>query len=153
VRILLNVLMTAALVTLVASCAARMAQTRPPTSAESAAIVATMDAAWEALSLQDLTAFKRHVTPEWHLYTARAARLSAEQLFQNHRQNMTNFRFVYSEVEIHVHGDMAWVTHDATMSGLWQGNDWGGDFIFTNVFVREGGGWKITHMHESRRPD
>lgn len=65
---------------------------------------------------------------------------------------MTNFNLDYTNLDIRLHDSIVWATYDAHMSGLWQGDDWGGDFILTNIFIRENGEWKIAHLNESRVP-
>ncbi len=151
ITLLLVVLMLGILV--VSGCGGRLAASRPDASADRAAILKTMDSTWEALGRQSLDDFNRHATADFHLYSARANRISAAQLFANHRQNMTNFAIVTKNVAVHLHGDAAWVTYDGTMSGLWQGATWGGEFLFTSTFVRDSAGWKLAHTHESRTPD
>ncbi|MEX2572864.1 MAG: nuclear transport factor 2 family protein [Balneolaceae bacterium] len=113
-------------------------------------ITEIIEGGWAALGEQDLEHFNQYSLPNWLLYTAIGNKMDAETLFSNHRQNMTEFNIDYSNLDINIHNSVAWATYDANMTGLWDGEEWGGDFIFTTVFVREDGEWKISHMHESR---
>lgn len=152
-RILILAVSLFLLATLFIGCGGRTSVSTIAPQADRASVERAMDVTWDSLRRQDLDAFMRHAVADWHLYTARGNRVSASQLFSNHRQNMTNFDIVISNLDIRIHGDVAWATYDGTMSGLWQGEKWGGDFIFTSVFEREGAGWRLAHTHESRKPD
>jgi ketosteroid isomerase-like protein len=134
-------------------CGGRLAASNPNTTSDRVAILEAMDATWKALGHQSLDDFNRHAAADFHLYSARANRINSGQLFSNHRQNMTDFAITTENVVVHLQGDLAWVTYDGTMSGLWGGATWGGDFLFTSIFVREPEGWKLAHTHESRKPD
>jgi hypothetical protein len=112
-----------------------------------------IDQTWSALSEQNLEKFNKYVLSDWQLYTARGNKMSAKSLINLHKKNLTNFNLDYSDLKIHVQDSIAWATYDATMSGQWQGEDWGGQFIFTNVFVRDKEQWKVAHMHESEKPE
>lgn len=130
------------------SCSSDQNETSTDTSAQDISII--LDDTWDALADQDPEAFNNHITPDWQLYTAGGNKVDAEALISNHRQNMTDFNLDRSNLDIEIRYPMAWATYDAHMSGLWQGEDWGGDFIMTNIFVHDRGHWKIAHMHESR---
>lgn len=145
--------LVALLISLVACASHRPAPSLPTYGDNAAArekIQEVLDASWEALSVQDLAEFNQYVSDDWHLYTAMGNKLPSATLFDIHQANITNFRLTYTDLVVHVHGDVAWATYDATMSGLRQGEDWGGDFIFTQVFQRLNGEWIILHSHESR---
>ncbi len=110
-----------------------------------------IDVMWESLQKQDLAAFKTNCAEDWHLYTARGIKLSADDLFKMHKANVRDFKLVSSQVQIHISGDTAWATYDAEMSGQIKGNPWGGSFIFTNIFQKKNGSWVCVHMHESKK--
>jgi ketosteroid isomerase-like protein len=50
--------------------------------------------------------------------------------------------FLLSDLKVHVYGDTAVVTGVNTMKGTYRGQDFGGAFRFTDVFVKRGGRWQ-----------
>ncbi len=112
-----------------------------------------VSAMWEALGDQNLEAFHLYCSDDWKLYTAGGKKLSAEQLFSLHRQNIRKFTLVPTGMDIHLAGTIAWITYDAVMSGELRGEPWGGQFIMTQIFRRNNDAWKCIHTHESKKPD
>ena len=48
----------------------------------------------------------------------------------------------YSDMKTRVYGDCAVVIGRAAVKGTWDGNDIGGDYAFTDTFVKKAGAWK-----------
>jgi len=115
-------------------------------------ITQALEESWEALSRHNLEEYQRYTAPGWTLYTVMGNKISAERLLEIHTANITNFNLDMRNLEIHQSGPMAWVTYDGTISGLRQGEDWGGEFIFTTIFELQNGEWKMVHKHESMTP-
>jgi len=50
--------------------------------------------------------------------------------------------FEYPTMKVRTYGDTAVVTGRLTIKGTWEGNDVGGEYAFTDTFVKQGGKWK-----------
>jgi ketosteroid isomerase-like protein len=48
----------------------------------------------------------------------------------------------YGDMKTRVYGDCAVVIGRASVKGSWDGNDIGGDYAFTDTFVKKGSAWK-----------
>ena len=48
----------------------------------------------------------------------------------------------FSDMKTRVYGDCAVVVGRASVKGTWDGNDIGGDYAFTDTFVKKAGAWK-----------
>lgn len=114
-------------------------------------VTEALEDSWDALSRHDLEAFQSHTAPGWQLYTVMGNKISAERLLEIHTANITNFSIDMSNLEVNATGPVAWVTYDGTISALNQGEEWGGDFIFTTVFEHVDGEWVMVHKHESKK--
>lgn len=114
-------------------------------------VTEALEESWDALSRHDLEAYQSYTAPGWRLYTVMGNKISAERLLEIHSANITNFSIDMSNLEIHATGPVAWVTYDGTISALNQGEEWGGEFIFTTVFEQVDGEWKMVHKHESKK--
>jgi len=140
-----------AIVAAVAVSSVRSAEDPAP-AGDRDAIAAQIEAMWSALGRHDRAAFSALCDDQWQLFTASARRLDVAQLFDLHEANVRGFELAASGLAVHVRGDVAWATYDATMAGTLKGEPWGGEFLMTNLFERRGGAWVCVHMHESRRP-
>jgi hypothetical protein len=57
--------------------------------------------------------------------------------------------YKYDRWNIRVCGDLAIVNCALEIHALVSGNDWGGVFLFTQVWVRKDGRWQVTACHSS----
>ena len=125
--------------------------TEPPQkSADALAIKVVIDGAWDALQKQDIDQFFQYCSKEWMLYTASGKKLTAKKLFDIHKAKIKNFKLVPSQMKRRISGNIGWVTYDSEMSGQINEKAWGGNFIFTNIFIKNNGKWQCIHMHESK---
>lgn len=109
-----------------------------------------IDELWEAVAEQDREAFAAHASQDWFLFTARGNRFDVDRLFDMHEEHVRQFDVEIANMNVNAHGELAWVTYDATLSGQFDGEPWGGEFIITKIFQRVGDAWICVHMHESR---
>lgn len=105
---------------------------------------------WNALSEQNLEEFEQCITNDWNLYTVLGNKMRAEQLFDIHRKHIKNFYLKITNLDVHVYDGIAWATYDGNATGIRNGEDFSGNFIYTGIFVFESGRWKITHVQESK---
>lgn len=144
---------TAILILMAAACGPQSSESR---TAEAGAeneeqIRQLLESSWEALASHDRSAYTSYTTPEWRLYTVMGNKLEAGRLVEIHQENITGLQVEMSDLNVHLHNDLAWATYDGTLSGYRQGEEWGGEFIFTTILQRHNGEWRMVHKHESMR--
>lgn len=58
--------------------------------------------------------------------------------------------FTFDDVQVHVYGDTAVALMLVTQEATVKGQDRSGQFVITDVWVREPGGWRVAERHSSR---
>jgi len=48
----------------------------------------------------------------------------------------------YTNMKVRTYGDTAIVIGHLTLKGAWDGNDVGGEYAFTDTFVKQAGKWR-----------
>ena len=66
------------------------------------------------------------------------------QHIKDHTINLSN-----KKIEISESGDLAWVTFDENTSLTFDGNPANINAIFTAIFKKQNGEWKMVHLHRS----
>jgi len=56
----------------------------------------------------------------------------------------------YSGMKVRTYGDTAVVTGRLTIKATWEGSDVGGEYAFTDTFVRQGGKWRAVSSQLTR---
>ena len=88
----------------------------------------------------------RCIHPGWHLLEGwDAVRQSWDAIFENSGE----MRFSIAGIDVHVAGDMAWVTCAENILSHAHGQIAVTTLLATNVFEREGGVWLMIHHHAS----
>lgn len=119
-------------------------------SEEQAEVEATIGKFWAAIAEQDRERFRALCDDRWLLFTARGNRFDVDRLFDMHEANIRDFAIDMSNMHIEIDDRFAWATYDAVFSGTAEGESWGGDFLITKIFEKDGDEWICRHMHESR---
>lgn len=108
--------------------------------------------AFEALDLAAMDAVWAHgehvrcVHPGWPLLCGwEAVRESWRRIFDTTEE----MRFTLSEVNVNVSGDLAWVTGIENILSEVGGRVSVTAILATNLFERDGGGWRLIHHHAS----
>ena len=58
--------------------------------------------------------------------------------------------FSFDDVQVHLHGDTAVVFMLVTQQATVRGQDRSGQFVITDVWVKEPAGWRVAERHSSR---
>ncbi len=88
----------------------------------------------------------RCIHPGWTLMAGwDAVRQSWEAMFRDSRE----MRFSISNVDIHVEGNLAWVTCSENILSDARGQIAVTTLLATNMFERRGGDWLMIHHHSS----
>ena len=88
----------------------------------------------------------RCVHPGWSLLSGwDAVRQSWEAIFRD----SSEMRFSISDVDVHVDGDLAWVTCGEHILSQARGQIAVTALLATNMFERRGGDWLMIHHHAS----
>ena len=88
----------------------------------------------------------RCVHPGWCLLSGwDAVRQSWEAIFRDNSE----MRFSISDVDVHVEGDLAWVTCGENILSQARGQIGVTSLLATNMFERRGGDWLMIHHHAS----
>ena len=88
----------------------------------------------------------RCVHPGWCLLSGwDAVRQSWEAIFRD----SSEMRFSISDVDVHVEGDLAWVTCGENILSQARGQIGVTSLLATNMFERRGGDWLMIHHHAS----
>jgi ketosteroid isomerase-like protein len=88
----------------------------------------------------------RCVHPGWPLLSGwDAVRTSWETIFANTEE----MRFTLSDVNVNVHGTLAWVTCTENILSEVQGRVTVTSILATNLFERAADGWRLVHHHGS----
>ena len=108
--------------------------------------------AFEALDIHEMDRVWAHgphvkcVHPGWPLLTGwDAVRESWDTIFTNTEE----MRFTLSNVSAAVGGDLAWVTCTENILSEVAGRVSVTAILATNLFERDGGGWRMIHHHAS----
>ena len=108
--------------------------------------------AFEALDIAEMDRVWAHgehvkcVHPGWPLLTGwEAVRESWETIFTNTEE----MRFTLSNVSAVVGGEQAWVTCTENILSEVAGRVTVTAILATNLFERDGGGWRLVHHHAS----
>jgi ketosteroid isomerase-like protein len=108
--------------------------------------------AFEALDIAEMDRVWAHgdhvkcVHPGWPLLTGwEAVRESWESIFTNTQE----MRFTLSNVSAAVGGDLAWVTCTENILSDVGGRVSVTAILATNLFERDGAGWRLVHHHAS----
>ena len=108
--------------------------------------------AFESLEIAEMDAVWSHrddvrcIHPGWCLLSGwDTVRQSWAAIFKGSRE----MRFSLSDVDVHVTGDLAWVTCTENILSQARGQVAVTSLLATNVFERRGGEWLMTHHHAS----
>ena len=108
--------------------------------------------AFESLDLAQMEAIWAHgnhvacVHPGWsRLHGWEEVRRSWAAIFQG----TTEMRFTITDVRVEVRGDLGWVHCTENILSETRGSLSITAILATNVFERQGGGWRLVHHHAS----
>jgi ketosteroid isomerase-like protein len=88
----------------------------------------------------------RCIHPGWYLLSGwDAVRQSWEAIFGD----SSEMRFSISDVDVHVDGDLAWITCGENILSHARGQIAVTTLLATNMFERRGGDWLMIHHHAS----
>lgn len=101
-----------------------------------------------ALLKRDVAAFGKHFADDAVLTTPDGALQTKAELLADVKSGALVLESsTISEMKTKVHGDAAVVTYITTDKGKYKGQDISGRFRWTDVFVRQGGSWRLVAGH------
>jgi len=119
--------------------------------AEKAKIDSSLTASFSAVEQQDWETLSKYVSDDWIHYTHLGTKWSMDEMrdffaqhIKDHTINLSN-----KKIEISESGDLAWVTFDENTSLTFDGNPANINAIFTAIFKKQNGEWKMVHLHRS----
>jgi ketosteroid isomerase-like protein len=101
-----------------------------------------------ALLKKDTATFGKHFADDAVLTTPDGAMATKAQLLGDVKSGALVIETsTMSDMKVKVHGDAAVVTYITTDKGKYKGQDISGRFRWTDVFVRQGGAWRLVAGH------
>lgn len=120
-----------------------------------AAEVADLERAWmEAVRARDMEVLERLLGPEFTLTTGRpgAEVRGREEWLAITRDEYVVERFAFEEMDVHVHGDGAFVRSRYSQVARMGDADRTQAFLMTDVWFRRDGAWQAVSRHVSPLP-
>jgi ketosteroid isomerase-like protein len=115
--------------------------------------LATLERRWmEAVKLRDDAALKRLLADDFTLTSARSAGdlVGKTQYIENTLRDWKLDAYSFDKLTVRVYGDTAivhaWYKQQATVGG----KAWNGDFLLTDVWVKQGRRWQVVSRHASQ---
>jgi ketosteroid isomerase-like protein len=125
-----------------------------PTSPQAMDQFAALERDWAtAIRKQDIASMERFLSPHYSLFIAvqgerlmvipRAAWLDTLKFYETNA-------FTIDDLQAHAYGDTVIVLMLCTQQATVKGQDRSGQFLITDVWVKEASGWHVTERHSSR---
>lgn len=142
----------AAIVSLMLISGTCLAETPSPSQVEQE--ISALEKEWAtAIQRQDIAAMDHFLSPRYALSIAvqggqlkvipRAAWLDTLKAYETKN-------FTIDDLKVHVYGDTAIVLMLFTQQALVRGQDRSGQFLITDVWVKDTSGWHVAERHSSR---
>ncbi|MDT7808846.1 MAG: hypothetical protein QOJ70_2659 [Acidobacteriota bacterium] len=107
-----------------------------------------------ALQLRDASVLGQIISDDFTLVSPRLV-VSAgdrDKYFQHAMRELTLTSFDLEELTVRLYGRAAVVSGRLKQSATVAGEDWGGNYLFTDVWVSRDGSWKVVSRHTSLLP-
>ena len=142
----------ALIVSLMFVCGIPAASAAPPS--EGAEHITKLEKDWAAaIQRQDIAAMDQFLSPRYSLFIAvqgdrlkivpRAVWLDTLKVYETKAFNI-------DDSQVHIYGDAAIVLMLVTQQAVVRGQDRSGQFLITDVWVKEAPGWRVAERHSSR---
>ena len=107
----------------------------------------------EAALKGDASFIEKNATDDYEFITGVGTVLSKAEAVQARKSGDIKYSSIEaSDAKVRVHGNAAIYTATTNVKGTFKGNDIGGTYRLAQVWVKEGGGWKIAHTQSTKVP-
>lgn len=134
--------------------AAAVTQTRANREAAEKALLALEQKWMGALQLRDASALSQLISEDFTLATPRLVVNPGdrEKYFQHAMRDLSLTSYEFENLTVRLYGRTAVVSGRLRQSASVAGEDWGGDYLFTDVWVSRDGVWQVVSRHTSLPP-
>jgi ketosteroid isomerase-like protein len=135
--------------------AAPVAQQRATREATEKSLLA-LELKWMgALQQRDASALSQLVSEDFTLVSPRfvVAAGDREKYFQHAMRDLSLTSYEFEGLTVRLYGRAAVVGGRLKQSAAVAGEDWGGNYLFTDVWVSRDGAWQVVSRHLSRLPE
>jgi ketosteroid isomerase-like protein len=108
----------------------------------------------EALKLRDASALSQLISDDFSLVSPRlvVAAGDREKYFQHAMRDFSLASYDFEELTVRLYGRVAVVSGRLKQSATAGGEDWGGSYLVTDVWVSRDGFWRVVSRHASLLP-
>lgn len=134
--------------------AAAVARQRDARAANEKAVL-TLERKWmDALLQRDASALSQLVSDDFTLVSPRLiiAAGDRDKYFQHTMRDLTLTSYEFEGLTVRLYGRAAVVAGHLKQSASAAGEDWGGNYFFTDVWVNREGVWQVVSRHTSLLP-
>ncbi|HEX8352889.1 MAG TPA: nuclear transport factor 2 family protein [Pyrinomonadaceae bacterium] len=134
---------------------ADVAQQRATREASEKAIIALERKWMGALQLRDASVLSQLVSDEFTLVSPRlvVAAGDRDRYFQHAMRELSLTSYDFEGLKVRLYGRTAVVSGQLRQSARVAGEDWGGSYLFTDVWVSRDGTWQVVSRHASLLPE
>jgi ketosteroid isomerase-like protein len=134
---------------------ARAAAGAEDTPAETEKRLRDLEQKWmDAMKSGDATSLKRFLAADFTLASGRATEtlIDKKQYVAETLRDLKVETYSLEELRVRVYLDTAVVSGRYKQRATMANEDWSGDFVFTDVWIKQAGGWKAVSRHVTRLP-
>jgi ketosteroid isomerase-like protein len=108
-----------------------------------------------ALQQRDASALSQLISDDFTLVSPRlvVAAGDREKYFQHAMRDLSVTSYEFEGLTVRLYGRAAVVSGRLKQSASVAGEDWGGNYLFTDVWVSRDGAWQVVSRHVSQLPD
>jgi ketosteroid isomerase-like protein len=134
--------------------AAAVAQQRDARAANEKALLALERKWMGALQQRDASALSQLVAADFTLVSPRLSIAAGDRdkYFQHAMRDLTLTAYDFEGLTVRLYGRAAVVSGSLKQSASAAGEDWGGSYLFTDVWVSRDGAWQVVSRHVSLLP-
>ena len=111
------------------------------------------DAGREAALKGDASFLEKNATQDYEFITGTGAVLSRSESIEARKSGDIKYSSIEaSDPKVRVHGNAAMYTATVNVKGTFKGNDVSGTYRLGQMWVKEGGDWKIANSQSTRVP-
>ena len=122
--------------------------------AETASIREGLNQSFEAVQNQDWETLGGLISEDWILFTHIGVTWNLEEMDQFFADHISDHSITISNIAVEVseHGKLAWAKFNEQTEYSFDGNPVQENALFTAIFKKTDGDWKMTHLHRSAPP-
>jgi hypothetical protein len=106
----------------------------------------------EAALKNDTSFLEKNTTDDYTFIGGTGVVLTKPEAIQIRKSGDVNSAIDTSDQKVRVHGNTALLTFTANVKGTMKDKDISGTYLSSQVWLKEGGNWKLAHMQSTRVP-